>query len=1259
MIKYLIFLILFIPALAFGANQTYFVTPTGSASDPDCSGGGAPTCSGAWDMSDFNNAANWSATDSTTKIDPGDTVYFTGNFTTQVHVRGNGTAGNHIILDGLYSGDYNALNEGSDGQAKITLSQATGDSNIGFYLREGTSANDGHDYIIIQDFEINEFLVGILLAEDADHIVMKRIYMHDGLTRGINPTYSENYGNGVHNITIGGARGDGVTIKDVGVGTGSADILIGRSNDFIISYNHLYATKSTGASTDRGIDGIAFNNQANTAAIQNVLVEYNSIHDHDDNYYADAYGCGSGCIGRGENELDIKDDKTTNPYGTSKTIIRYNNMYGSTGGLAEYEVLFNTCQGIYLYGNYIHDGNGAIYEQNRDPPLYGYIDIYVYSNIFEHSTTGSAVALNATMSASTSYYFNNTFIENSTAPANSGHCSLVNQGAGDYIFKNNIYYKSRPESSDHRQIWIADGDGESLTSDYNIYYWPSETSALKWDILGDIPLSSVQGGSSEGLPQETHSTEENPDLNSDYTIAGPSSGAYRAGTDMGSGNIASITIEDGYGNSNTYYAPWDIALAPGTNFGSGKTLPVVYTLNRDVIGWDAGAYGFGGTVQIYYVTQTGAGSNSGQTGAWVTPPTSSGQAMSVAQFNNVVNWSSSESSNDIDPGDTVYFSGTITSEITPKGSGSTGLPIILDGYSAGDFDPWGGGTSNAIFTGGLWINNAYSYITVQDFRASTGSRPSYPMVSVYNNTSSGHSSNIIFQRNYFYNANYSLLGILRTYYSSSYYEGPDYITIEENRMVGYGKTTSEQGLNFTRVSNLVIRNNELANSLPSYSSSGDNVIEIHGSHNYLLEYNYIHSANDQSGISNKELGSAVNYDGIIRFNKFYYNGRTDSNYDGRGISFSSDAGYSNHDIYVYGNYIYQNENHGLDFHRGNYNMWAWSNVITGNTNNGIIMWTASGYLPEHDIHIYNNTIVHNETEYTGSSEVDRTGFGLRETAATNIYFKNNILYYNRPNVSANYQQWASNSTMNSGVSDYNTLYYPSQTATYYYFGAVRTLATMQGYGLEMHSNIQDPGFNDGSLNYDDTDDYSLDGTYVNDGVDLSGTIATVSVQGINYTMDAKWALNPGLNWTQDAPDIEAEFTSNPMLDRDEVGWSRGAYAYSIGVYNVSPANNETGVPTTKVATWDYGANVDDVDLWLTKDTCANIRSSPGECNGTPDSDDDADKQYDMSTLDIDSDYCLELKANSGASQGSCQQFDFTTTTGPSAVVGTPTGLKIE
>jgi hypothetical protein len=62
-------------------------------------------------------------------------------------------------------------------------------------------------------------------------------------------------------------------------------------------------------------------------------------------------------------------------------------------------------------------------------------------------------------------------------------------------------------------------------------------------------------------------------------------------------------------------------------------------------------------------------------------------AWSATQFNNASNWSATEDADKIDPGDTVYFSGTITSKLTPPKGGAVSAKITMDGYVEGSCTP--------------------------------------------------------------------------------------------------------------------------------------------------------------------------------------------------------------------------------------------------------------------------------------------------------------------------------------------------------------------------------------------------------------------------------------------------------------------------------------------------------------------------------------------------------------------------------------------
>lgn len=146
-------ILLFIASPAISTTQSYFVTQNGNGSDPDCSGGGAPNCSGAWDVSDFNSSSNWSSSDSSSKIDPGDYVYFSG--TIEDHIRPpegfSASSSNKITLDGWYGGTCNPVanmekpygyHTGSNNSSYLQDDSASWTSNVvGMVIRNVTDGS--------------------------------------------------------------------------------------------------------------------------------------------------------------------------------------------------------------------------------------------------------------------------------------------------------------------------------------------------------------------------------------------------------------------------------------------------------------------------------------------------------------------------------------------------------------------------------------------------------------------------------------------------------------------------------------------------------------------------------------------------------------------------------------------------------------------------------------------------------------------------------------------------------------------------------------------------------------------------------------------------------------------------------------------------------------------------------------------------------------------------------------------------------------
>jgi hypothetical protein len=525
-------------------------------------------------------------------------------------------------------------------------------------------------------------------------------------------------------------------------------------------------------------------------------------------------------------------------------------------------------------------------------------------------------------------------------------------------------------------------------------------------------------------------------------------------------------------------------------------------------------------VDTHYVTQSGAGSQNG---------TSLANAWAVSDFNTAGNWDVDVADDNlIGPGDTVYFSGTITTEVLPKGGGTAGNPIILDGYEAGDCDPLDSlCSSSAIITGGMGIRNGPDYIDVQDFRFTT-CRTDSACIQINWPDELGTSDNVTVKRNYIYDAD----GVMFYSARSSVNIGSDYLTLENNKMEGYGKNGDPaQGVNFFQNTNLVVKNNDLGGGGSSGCTS-DNVMEIHNVSGALIEYNSIHDAYIQAGIAIKEPGTPGNQDIIVRFNKIYNNGYSAQ---GRGLHLSSGTKY-----YVYGNLIFNNGNYEGDFTDGISDVHLWSNLIHNHTIAGISSWYRGS--PVSNINVVNNTFSRNGT---ANSWWSQTALILGDSNATLITVKNNIFANNRLNES-DYRQIAITSTSLIGDIDleHNTYFFSGQTIVIYYDAADRTLAVMKSsYNLEDDAPAgeeADPGFTDpdGADNTHGTidDDYTLDGTNVDDGADLSQCF-NVTIQGTLYNICYDDALDPNFtDWTTTPPTVGT-------VKRDDHGWDRGAYVF--------------------------------------------------------------------------------------------------------------------
>jgi hypothetical protein len=171
-----------------------------------------------------------------------------------------------------------------------------------------------------------------------------------------------------------------------------------------------------------------------------------------------------------------------------------------------------------------------------------------------------------------------------------------------------------------------------------------------------------------------------------------------------------------------------------------------------------------------YISQSGSGSTTG---------TSCTNARPIAFFESAANWGGGAGK--IDPGDTVFFCGTITeATIGPGGSGSSGLPVVLD-------------FSNATLSASTGIRTTTDYLTI---RNSSQTNPSVAFARIASNN----------------------------------------IVIEDNTIDGFcteGAVWLEGAAN-----NITIRNNYFRTGACTTGNQID-IISTEGAHNVLIEGNYL------------------------------------------------------------------------------------------------------------------------------------------------------------------------------------------------------------------------------------------------------------------------------------------------------------------------------------------------------------------------------------------------------------------------------------
>jgi hypothetical protein len=1042
----------------------------------------------AYSVAQFNDANKWTSLISSTDklFGPGDHAYFSGTITSEIKPAGSGVSGAPIVLDGYEAGDCDPINSECSSSAELT-------SSADFKLTT-------QDYIIIQDFRLSDdsaiSLNGSSTENDSSYVTIRRCEIHDSEGQGIDVDYGDH-------ITVGGSYGDGNEIYDIGNDTGGGDVTGERTEGFTISYNHLYATKSNGDSGDRGIDGIV------THYCEGMLIEYNSIHSHNDKYGE-----------KGENGIDLKRE-------TKDVIIRFNKIYDHRGD--SQITLQGGTSNCYIYGNRIYNGKSGILVYARNGDYDPIEDIHIWSNeIFGFGTQGFTT-LSDGDTISDVYLYNNTFafngfdfekLDGTTSYASSASVA-IQTGSGETNIKNNIIYKSLPDETDYKQLYSG---STSTIGDFsnNVFYWPGNDSIIRYDgsYYTIANYNSTYGGdqidTDPGLidPDGTDNTYGTEDDN--YRL----DGTYSNNALDLSGTVGSLIIQ-----GETYTMTWDTCLDPATDWSGQPSSTKILTMDQDDegAGWENGAYCF--------------------TSAQVTQSGGSG-ALSVAEFNAL--------SGDYSDA-TFYFSGTITSAVIPAVYGTSGHPVTLDGYEAGDYDAIAEGTgtvakislSQAVGQYGisLWESSqgalaGKDYITIQDFEIEECGAGIF---------AAEGSEHIIVRRNFIHDILNVGISMTTGYPVGS--TGESYITIggasgDGNVVKDAGTDSGSSDIDFNASNDIIISYNHLY-ATKSNGNSGDRGIDgivlNHDTYNVLIEYNTIHDHLDNYG------SDAKGEDGIdIK----------DDDHDG---------GDGCHDIIVRYNHIYNHtKQSNVQFQVGAYNCYAYGNYIHNSFWGGVLLYEGYGGKedPVHDIHVFGN-IIADENEagfksigaaggtsdrsyniYLYNNTFSRNGDDPNDSIHTNIdadncdedntYVDNNIIIESRPNEGAGKTMQAYFGDGPDGFVSLtkNRFYWPSETSQIRISSNTYT-ATAKGSG----NTDGDPGL----VSYT-TNDFKINAAgsaVVDAGDDLNGggNVATVTIQGVGYPVNYDQALGDGTDWSTVPPTIE-------IIDRDdETPWDQGAYEF--------------------------------------------------------------------------------------------------------------------
>lgn len=545
--------------------------------------------------------------------------------------------------------------------------------------------------------------------------------------------------------------------------------------------------------------------------------------------------------------------------------------------------------------------------------------------------------------------------------------------------------------------------------------------------------------------------------------------------------------------------------------------------------------------ESFYVAQESAGKGNGSSYA---------NRMSVFTHNRTK----------FNPGDVIYLSGTITSEITVNSSGSAedGY-IIYDGYESGNCDQINSEcTESALIernNKATGVRGIYAlskdYIIIQDLRIKKAGHGIY-----FEGSIAGSCDYITVRRVWIeemYNIGIEFGSIMR-------FKGCAYATLEDSVIVDIAEgrnTSAVSHVNLDQSSDVVIRRCHIYNR-DTYKPVGNGTDGIvgHGTQGLLVEYCRIHR-HGEDGIDFKLDGPRKNKDLIFRFNDVYDTLQSPVQIQGEG-----------NNAYIYGNRIHEANRPKKDWYgilvtRGFEDVFIWSNLIFKNDGAGVSVYSHDDKHP-YRVFIYNNTFVANGFNADSGSASQMGGVRLLG-APHDLYkheVKNNIFYGNQPKF--NMQTYISASMINDVIIDYNLYYYRTNIDPKIRFGGVNDIYSLTDLyiintpfyrkkGQEKHGMVGDPKFEDATNNnyrLTASSNYAIDKGAV---LTNPATWNPPTIQGVDYSnlISLEDALDPAnTNWATIPPKVatvkQGDFGS---------AWEIGAYAYLGFRHRLNPPRN--------------------------------------------------------------------------------------------------------